>query len=229
MDADLDLLLIAVYCTVDDLLPKRPGNARRRITDAEVVTLSIAQAVMGIPSDPRFLAVAAKRLAHLFPSLPERTAFHKRRLRLSGVIEGLISEFARHSPGFYDELLLVDSTPVECARSRETVKRGEGNLVAITLTASDANFSQISVALLGGCGVSAAIVDTGGTPLSKTYNGNIADAGYPVPTTFLWDPWAAKVNPCCYILDVRIYDRVIAGNHWSGGHSNENWQSITIA
>ena len=124
MDADLDLLLIAVYCMVDDLLPKRPGNARRRITDAEVVTLSIAQAVMGIPSDPRFLAVAAKRLAHLFPSLPERTAFYKRRLRLSGVIEGLISEFARHSPGFYDELLLVDSTPVECARSRETVKRG---------------------------------------------------------------------------------------------------------
>jgi hypothetical protein len=133
MDADLDLLLIAVYCTVDDLLPKRPGNARRRITDAEVVTLSIAQAVMGIPSDPRFLAVAAKRLAHLFPSLPERTAFHKRRLRLSGVIEGLISEFARHSPGFYDELLLVDSTPVECARSRETVKRGGASSLADAL------------------------------------------------------------------------------------------------
>jgi hypothetical protein len=75
MDADLDLLLIAVYCTVDDLLPKRQRNARRRITDAEVITLSLAQAVMGIPSDPRFLAVAAKRLAHLFPSLPERTRF----------------------------------------------------------------------------------------------------------------------------------------------------------
>jgi hypothetical protein len=124
MDADLDLLLIAVYCTVDDLLPKRQANARRRISDAEVITLSLAQAVMGIPSDPRFLAVAKRRLAHLFPVLPERTAFHKRRLRLSGAIEALITEFARHSPGFYDELLLVDSTPVECARSRETVKRG---------------------------------------------------------------------------------------------------------
>ena len=123
MDADLDLLLIAVYCTVDDLLPRRAGNARRRILDAEVITLAIAQAIMGIPSDPRFLAVAARRLAHLFPQLPERTAFHKRRLRLSGVIERLISEFARHSPGFYDDLLLVDSTPLECARSRETVKR----------------------------------------------------------------------------------------------------------
>jgi hypothetical protein len=59
----------------------------------------------------------------LFPALPERSAFHKRRLRLSAVIEGLIAEFARHSPGFYDELALVDSTPVECARSLETVRR----------------------------------------------------------------------------------------------------------
>jgi hypothetical protein len=32
MPADLDALLIAVFCTADDLLPKRPGNARRRIT-----------------------------------------------------------------------------------------------------------------------------------------------------------------------------------------------------
>jgi hypothetical protein len=88
---------------------------------------------MGIPSDPRFLAVAARRLTHLFPELPERTAFHKRRLRLSGVIERLISEFARHSPGFYDELLLVDSTPVECARSLETVKRGGSSSLADAL------------------------------------------------------------------------------------------------
>jgi hypothetical protein len=133
MDADLDLLLIAVYCTVDDLLPKRAGNAKRRITDAEVITLCIAQAMMGIPSDPRFLAVAAKRLCHLFPRLPERSAFHKRRLRLSPTIEALIAEFAKHSPGFYDGLLLVDSTPVECARSRETVKRGGHSSLADAL------------------------------------------------------------------------------------------------
>jgi hypothetical protein len=31
--------------------------------------------------------------------------------------------FASQSPGFEDDLLLVDSTPVECARSRETVRR----------------------------------------------------------------------------------------------------------
>lgn len=125
MDADLDLLLIAVYCTVDDLLPVRAANARRRITDAEVITLCIAQAMLDCRSDEQFLAIAARRLAHLFPALPERSAFHKRRLRLGAVIEGLIAEFARHSPGFYDDLVLVDSTPVECARSVETTRRSQ--------------------------------------------------------------------------------------------------------
>jgi hypothetical protein len=133
MDADLDLLLIAVYCTADDFLPQRPRNARRKISDEELITLCIAQAMIGIPSDARFLRAARRQLGHLFPHLPERTAFHKRRLRLSGVIEALIREFARHSPGFYDDLLLVDSTPVECARSRETVKRGGSSSLADAL------------------------------------------------------------------------------------------------
>jgi hypothetical protein len=125
MDADLDLLLIAVYCTVDDLLPAKAANARRRITDQEVITLCIAQAMLDCRSDQQFLAVARHRLRHLFPHLPTRDAFHKRRLRLSAVIEGLIAEFARHSPGFYDDLVLVDSTPVECARSVETTRRSQ--------------------------------------------------------------------------------------------------------
>jgi hypothetical protein len=125
MLADLDLLLIAVFCTADDLLPERAENARRRITDAEVITLCIAQAMLGVRSDEQFLAVARHRLAHLFPQLPERSAFHKRRLRLSGSIEALIAEFARHSPGFYDDVVLVDSTPVECARSVETTRRSQ--------------------------------------------------------------------------------------------------------
>jgi DDE family transposase len=123
MLADLELLLIAVFCTADDLLPNQAKNARRSVTDAEVVTLCVAQALMGHPEDPRFLAVAAKRLGHLFPRLPKQPGFHKRRARLADTIEALITEFARHSPGFYDDVLLVDSTPVECARSVETTRR----------------------------------------------------------------------------------------------------------
>ena len=123
MDADLDTLCTVVYCTADDLLPERPGNARRMVTDAEVVTLCVAQAIMGIPSDRRFLKVARKRLSHLFPAIPSQPAYFKRRRRLADQLEWLMAMFASQSPGFRDDLLLIDSTPIECARSRETVKR----------------------------------------------------------------------------------------------------------
>jgi hypothetical protein len=123
MDADLDLLLTAVFVMADDLLPEKAKNAKRRITDAQVVALCVAQAIMGIPSDRRFLAAARKRLTHLFPEIPAQAGYHKRRRRLAGTSEWLMEVFASQSPGFHDDLLLVDSTPVECARSRETVKR----------------------------------------------------------------------------------------------------------
>ena len=123
MDADLDLLLTTVFCTADDLLPETAENARRSVTDAEVVTLCVAQAIMGIPSDRRFLAVTAKRLGHLFPRLPKQPGYFKRRRRLADTLEWLMGIFASQSPGCDDDLLLIDSTPVECARSRETAKR----------------------------------------------------------------------------------------------------------
>jgi hypothetical protein len=123
MHADLDTLCTVVYCTADDLLPEKPGNARRRVTDAEIATLCVAQAIMGIPSDRRFLAVARKRLDHLFPELPQQSGFHKRRARLAEAIEWLTGVFAAESPGFHDDVLLIDSTPLECARSVETTRR----------------------------------------------------------------------------------------------------------
>jgi hypothetical protein len=123
MDADLDTLCTVIYCTADDLLPEAKGNARRRCADAEIVALTVAQAIMGIASDRLFLAVAAKRLAHLFPDLPHQAGYHKRRRRLAAAIEWLLAIFAGDCPGAADELLLLDSTPLECARSRETVAR----------------------------------------------------------------------------------------------------------
>ena len=125
MRADLDLLCISVYCTADDLLPRRPGNGRRRLSDAEVVTLCVAQVLMGIPSDRRFLRAARRQLGHLFPQLPRQDALHKRRARLAETIEWLIGVFAAQSPGSRDDLLLLDSTPVECGRSLETTRRSQ--------------------------------------------------------------------------------------------------------
>jgi hypothetical protein len=125
MLADLDLLLTAVFCTADDLLPDKRRNARRSVTDAEVVTLAVAQVLLDKPSDERFLALAAKHLRHLFPRLPKQPGYHKRRGRLTDTIEWLCGVFAQDSPGSRDELVLLDSTPVECARSVETVRRSQ--------------------------------------------------------------------------------------------------------
>jgi hypothetical protein len=123
MLADLDLLLTAVFATADDLLPSRRRNAKRSVTDAEVVTLAVAQAIMDIASDREFLSVAAHRLGHLFPKLPQQPGYWKRRLRLADTIEWLTAMFAQDSPGYYDEVVLLDSTPVECGRSVETARR----------------------------------------------------------------------------------------------------------
>jgi hypothetical protein len=77
--------------------------------------------MMGIPSDPRLLAAARKRLGHLFPTLPDRAGFYKRREALSDTIEALIGEFARHSPGSADDVLAATSTASGCTRcSRST-------------------------------------------------------------------------------------------------------------
>ena len=123
MDADLDTLCTAVYVTADDLLPSARANGRRQLDDAEVVTLAVAQVVMGIPSDRRFLAVAHKRLSHLFPRLPAQPAYLKRRLRLAETIDWLAGVFASACPGFHDDLVLLDSTPDECGRSLDTARR----------------------------------------------------------------------------------------------------------
>lgn len=65
-DADLDLLLISVYCAADDLLPARPANARRKLSDAEIVGLCVAQVLMGVPSDRRVLRAARRQLGRCF-------------------------------------------------------------------------------------------------------------------------------------------------------------------
>lgn len=123
MLADLDLLLTAVFCTADDLLPSCKKNAKRSVTDAEVITLAVAQALIDPSSDEQFLAVARKRLGHLFPKLPKQPGYWKRRNRLALEIERVMAAFAADSPGSGDSVVLIDSTPVECGRSLETARR----------------------------------------------------------------------------------------------------------
>lgn len=126
MLADLDALVTALYVRVDDLLPARPRRGRPpRITDAELIALAVAQVFLGCPNDRRFLALARRRLGHLFSYLPQQPGYNKRLRALAPQIGAAIALLARESPSFCDGLRLLDSTPVPCGSSRETARRSE--------------------------------------------------------------------------------------------------------
>jgi hypothetical protein len=122
--ADLDTLVIALYVMVDDLLGPRIGPGRRpKLSDAELVCLAIAQVLLGCNSERRWLRLAGQRLGHLFPYLPTASAYNRRLRRAGSLVALAIQDLAAHTPSWADQLRLVDSTPVPCAASRETVKR----------------------------------------------------------------------------------------------------------
>jgi hypothetical protein len=122
--ADLDTLVVALYVTVDDLLGPRQGPGRRpKLSDAELVCLAVAQVLLGCWSERRWLRMANRRLGHLFPYLPTPSAYNRRLRRAAPLIALAIRDLALHTPSWCDQLRLVDSTPLPCAASRETVKR----------------------------------------------------------------------------------------------------------
>jgi hypothetical protein len=133
VDADLDTLATALYVRVDDLLKSSPEQAPARpkvgiapkISDAELVTLSVMQALLGHTSEARWLRFARSKLPGLFPYLPQQSGYNKRLRALAGTMNWLIGVLARDTSVWSDDVWVVDSTPVECARSRETVKRSE--------------------------------------------------------------------------------------------------------
>lgn len=126
MHADLDTLLIGLYVLADDFLPKRSGPGRKpRITDAELVCLAVAQVLLDCSKERRFLRFARRRLGHLFPYIPNQSGYNKRVRALAPAIVAVLGHLARISPSWCDGLRLLDSTPVPCAASRQTVKRSD--------------------------------------------------------------------------------------------------------
>jgi Transposase DDE domain len=133
MNPDLDTLATRLYVTIDDLLidhpewmPERPDvGIAPQLTDAELITLAVIQALLGFTSEARFIRHAHTHLHTMFPYLPQRPAYNKRLRNAAATMQHIISVIARDCPSWHDDVWLVDSTPVECGRSRETVKRSD--------------------------------------------------------------------------------------------------------
>lgn len=66
-----------------------------RLTDAELVTLSMMQAMAGFTSEARWLRHARAHLRHLFPYLPQQPGYNK---RLRNAVELLRRHTLRQPP-----------------------------------------------------------------------------------------------------------------------------------
>ena len=130
---DLDTLATALYVRTDDLLKESPQLAPCRpeigigpkLSDAELVTLAVMQALLGFASEARWLRHAGAELRHLFPYLPQQPGYNKRLRRAGSLIRDCIRVLAADTSVWTDDVWVVDSTPVECGRSRETARRSD--------------------------------------------------------------------------------------------------------
>ncbi len=86
VDTDLDTLATALFVKTDDLPKSSPQLAPWRptvgitpqLSDAELVSLAMMQAILGFTAEARWLRHARAHLRHLFPYLPKQFSYNKR-------------------------------------------------------------------------------------------------------------------------------------------------------
>ncbi len=128
MRADLDTLLIALYCAACALFPADSVPKRGRpelITDNELLCLMVAKMLLQCPSDRIFLGRARRRLGHLFPYLPSQSRYNERRRLLVPKLAALWKALTSETLGSGDDLRLLDTTPLPCGQSIQTTRTSE--------------------------------------------------------------------------------------------------------
>lgn len=144
MDADLDTLATALYVRTDDLLKDNPHRIPWRpkvgiapvISDAEMVTLSVMQVLLGYTIEAG-LRFAREHLLHLFPYLPQQSGYNKRLRRLAATLNWLIGALARDTSVWTNDVWVVDSTPVECSLAGDSQTLRPGRLGRVRLLRCD--------------------------------------------------------------------------------------------
>jgi hypothetical protein len=112
MTASLETLVIAAYVFAESLSTPRSGP-KGKVTDAELIALAVAQAIVGIPSDRQFLGIVGRLLPGFFPNLPGQSQFNRRLRRLTpqiSAVQLMLAELLAEG-----RIRLVDGTLISCA------------------------------------------------------------------------------------------------------------------
>ena len=133
MENDIETLATALYVKIDDMLRDWPDLAPVRpaagtpltLSDAELLTMTVMSALLGFTSERRWLRYADKELAGMFPRTIGQSGWNKRVRKAFFLFIRVIRMLAMDTSLWSDDVWVVDSTPVQCGCSRETVKRSD--------------------------------------------------------------------------------------------------------
>ena len=112
MTASLETLVIAAYVFATTFRIPRPGPVGK-VSDEEIVTLAVAQAMTGMVSDRRFLGTISRLLPEFFPDLPDQTQYNRRLRRLTPwitTVQLMLAELVAEG-----QIRLADGTLITCA------------------------------------------------------------------------------------------------------------------
>ena len=109
MNTELNTLLVTLYVHLDDrILPAigfsrdhRPGR-KSALSDVELLCLLVAQHLLGIASDRKWIRYARAHLRGMFPNIPKQSGWGKRVRQSTGLISAVITELARDTPTWND-------------------------------------------------------------------------------------------------------------------------------
>ena len=122
-----------MYVKIDDMLRDWPDLAPIRpaagtpltLSDAELLTMAVMSALLGFTSERRWLRYADKELAGMFPRTIGQSGWNKRVRKAFFLFIRVIRMLAMDTSLWSDDVWVVDSAPVQCGCSRETVKRSD--------------------------------------------------------------------------------------------------------
>ncbi|CAN5404039.1 hypothetical protein BH09ACT7_BH09ACT7_04670 [soil metagenome] len=75
----------------------RPGR-KPQLNDVELLCLIVAQHLLGIASERKWIRYAHSHLKSMFPALPQQSGWSKRARQATGLLSAVITELAQDTP-----------------------------------------------------------------------------------------------------------------------------------
>jgi hypothetical protein len=133
VEKNIETLATALYVKIDDMLlgepelvPWRPeGSPALTVSDAELLAMAVMSALLGFRSERRWLRYASAHLTALFPRQLGQSGYNKRLRKMIFLLMTVIRKLGMDTSLWADDVWVVDSTPVQCGCSRETVTRSD--------------------------------------------------------------------------------------------------------